>query len=45
MTKKEYITPTMHAVELKLSTMILAGSADPNGMNKSLQGEQVDEAW
>ena len=45
MTKKEYMKPTMRTVELKHRTMILAGSADTYGMNKSVQEEEVDEAW
>ena len=45
MTKKEYMKPTMQTVELKHRTMILAGSADAYGMNKSVQEEEVDEAW
>ena len=45
MTKKEYMKPTMKTVELKQRTMILAGSADAYGMNKSLQNEEVSSAW
>ena len=46
MTKKEYMKPTMRTVELKHRTMILAGSADAYGMNKTLiEDETVDEAW
>ena len=45
MTKKEYMKPTMRTVELKHRTMILAGSVDANGMKKSLQNDEVDEAW
>lgn len=43
--KKEYIKPTMQTVELKQKCSILAGSLDANGMNRSLQNEEVDEAW
>ena len=45
MTKKEYMKPTMQTVELKQCTMILAGSMDEYGMNKSLQDDEVEEAW
>jgi len=45
MTKKEYMKPTMRTVELKHRTMILAGSVDAYGMNKSVQEEEVDNAW
>ena len=45
MTKKEYMKPTMRTVELKQRTMILAGSLDKYGMSKSLQSEEVEEAW
>ena len=43
--KKEYMKPAMQVVELKHKYHILAGSLDDNGMNRSLQGEEVDEAW
>jgi hypothetical protein len=46
MTKKAYIKPTMQTVELKQRQMILAGSADQYGMNKTLiEDEEVDEGW
>ena len=45
MTKKEYMKPMMKTVELKQRTMILAGSVDAYGMKKSLQDDEVDEAW
>ena len=45
MTKKEYMKPTMKTVDLKQRTMILAGSVDAYGMNKSVQNDEVDEAW
>ena len=36
----------MKTVELKQRTMILAGSADAYGMNKTLiEDEEVDEGW
>ena len=44
--KKAYMKPTMQTVELKHRTMILAGSVDTYGMNKTLiEDETVDEAW
>ena len=45
MTKKEYMKPTMKTVELNQRTMILAGSVDAYGMKKSVQDDEVDEAW
>lgn len=45
MTKKEYMKPSMKVVELRQKHHILVGSLDSNGMNKSLQNEEVDEAW
>ncbi|MBQ8656023.1 MAG: hypothetical protein IJ527_03065 [Prevotella sp.] len=46
MTKKEYMKPTMQTVELKLRTMILTGSMDEYGMNKSvIEDEEMDEGW
>ena len=46
MTKKEYMKPTVQTVELKQRTMILAGSMDEYGMNKSvIEDEEVDEDW
>ena len=46
MTKKEYMKPTMKTVELKQRTMILAGSVDAYGMNKTLiEDEEVVEGW
>ena len=46
MTKKEYMKPTMQTVELKHRTMILAGSVDAYGMNKTLiEDEEVVEGW
>ena len=35
----------MKTVELKQRTMILAGSVDAYGMKKSVQDDEVDEAW
>ena len=43
--KKTYTKPAMHVVELKQRTMILAGSLDEYGMNKSLRSEEAEEAW
>ena len=37
--------PTIQTVELKQHAMILAGSADEYNMNRSLQNEEVEEAW
>ena len=43
MTKKEYMKPTMEVVELERRQMILAGSVNPYGMNKSLIEDEVVE--
>ena len=44
--KKEYMKPTMQTVELKHRTMILAGSVDAYGMNKTvIEDEEVEYAW
>ena len=45
MTKKAYMKPAMTVEELGLDIQILAVSLDAYGMNKSLQDEEVDEAW
>ena len=46
MTKKEYMKPTIEVIEVDMNVQILAGSADANGMNKTLiEDETVDEAW
>jgi hypothetical protein len=45
MTKKEYMKPTMNVVRIQNKSQILAGSLDANGMNKSLQSEEVGSAW
>ncbi|MCR4810475.1 MAG: hypothetical protein K5896_11545 [Prevotella sp.] len=45
MIKKKYMKPTMLTVKLKQRSNILVGSLDSNGMNKSLQNEEVDKAW
>ena len=45
MIKKEYMKPTMQVVELQQKCQILAGSADANGMNNGLQGDEVDAGW
>lgn len=44
MTKKEYMKPSVKVVELQQKCQILAGSIDSNGMNNSLQNEEVEEA-
>ena len=43
--RKIYMKTTIQMVELKHRTMILAGSLDESGMNRSLQNEEVEEAW
>ena len=46
MTKKEYMKPTMQTVVLEQRTMILAGSLNEYGMNKSvIEDQEVDEGW
>ena len=45
MTKKEYMKPSMKVVELRQKHHILVGSLDSNGMNNSLQEEEVTEGW
>ena len=45
MTKKAYMKPTMEVENIEQCASILAGSLDANGMNKSLQSEEVDNAW
>ena len=45
MNNKQYVKPTMLTVELKQKYHLLAGSVDPNGMNRNLQNEEVDNAW
>ena len=46
MTKKEYQKPAMEVIELQNKSMILAGSADAYGMNKTLiEDEEVVEGW
>ena len=40
--KKQYMKPTMQIVKLKQRTMILSESY---GMNRSLQNEEVNDAW
>ena len=44
MTKKEYMKPTMNVVRIQQQHIICA-SQDANGMNKSLQNEEVTSAW
>ena len=45
MTKKAYMKPTMEVENIEQCESILAGSLDANGMNKSLQNEEVSSAW
>ena len=46
MTKKEYMKPTLKVIELQHKSMILAGSPDAYGMNKTLiEDEEVVEGW
>ncbi len=45
MTKKEYMKPSVKVVELQQQCQILAGSLDGDGMNTSLQEEEVDEGF
>ena len=46
MTKKAYMKPAIiKVVELKHKYQIMAGSPDPNGMNRRLQNEEVTEGW
>ena len=43
--RKTYIQPTTIEVKLQHHTNILTVSTDAYGMNRSLQSEEVDEAW
>ena len=44
--KKKFEKPTMKVIELQNKSMILAGSADAYGMNKTLiEDEEVTEGW
>ena len=43
--KKTYIQPTTIEVKLQHHANILTVSTDAYGMNRSLQSEEVDEAW
>ena len=45
MIKKEYMKPSVKVVELQQKCHILAGSVDGNGVNNSLQNEEVEEGW
>ena len=45
MIKKEYMKPSVKVVELQQKCQILAGSLDGNGVNNSLQGDEVEEGW
>ena len=44
MTKKAYMKPAMNVVKIRQQRVICA-SYDTNGMNKSLQNEEVSSAW
>ncbi len=37
--------PEMEVVKIQQQCQILAGSADANGMNTGLQGDEVDAGW
>ncbi len=44
--KKIYIKPLALAVELKMQTMLVVGSKDPEGMNRRIiVEEEVDDAY
>ena len=43
MTKKEYMKPEMQVVEITQSAPLLVGSTQ--GLNDTLQGEEVEEGW
>ena len=43
MTKREYMKPEMQVVEIMKSAPLLAGSTQ--GMNDTLQGDEVDDGW
>ena len=43
--KKNYMKPEMEVVKIQQQCQILAGSVDANGMNKGLQGDEVDAGW
>ena len=44
--KKRFEKPTMKVIELQHKSMILAGSPDAYGMNKTLiEDEEVVEGW
>lgn len=45
MIKKEYLKPEMEVVKIQQQSQILAGSVDSNGMNTSLQEEEVIVGW
>ena len=44
MTKKAYMNPVTNVVKIQQRHIICA-SLDGNGMNTSLQNEEVDAAW
>lgn len=43
--KKIYIKPLAQTVELKMQTMLVVGSKDPEGMNRRIIEEEVDDAY
>ena len=43
--RKNYIKPETKVIKLQQQCMILAGSADANGMNTDLQDEEFDGGW
>ena len=43
MKKKEYMKPEMQVVEIMKSAPLLVGSTQ--GLNDTLQGEEVEEGW
>ena len=45
MKKKIYEKPAMNVIKLQQRCMMMAGSMDANGMNTSLQDEEVNDAW
>ena len=45
MIKKEYLKPEMEVVMIQQQSQILAGSVDANGMNDTLQNEEVEDGF
>lgn len=43
--KKQYITPTIEAINLQPQNQLLAVSTDENGVNKNTVSDEVDSAW